>query len=149
MSKERVLVRDDKGVFLKMFKRNFKEEFDFSESCFLVENESESKQFDRSIFVVYDKTELLEFLKLKQKGTNDLVCLFNKQLHNSLSVLQHVRNLILVDNSKTRIEIMKELKSYFKNKSGLPAEMSVVKVPNTAIIPSQSDSFYKALFFMM
>ncbi|KAF2511404.1 hypothetical protein EYY60_08200 [Flavobacterium zhairuonense] len=67
MEKEKVLVRDNKGVFLKMFKRKFKDEFDFSEESFLLKDENDSKKYDRSIFVVYEKSELLEFLKINKK----------------------------------------------------------------------------------
>ncbi|WP_431242053.1 hypothetical protein ACQ9BO_19205 [Flavobacterium sp. P21] len=67
MEREKVLVRDNKGIFLKMFKRKFKEEFDFSEESFLLKNENDLKMYDRSIFVVYEKNELLEFLKLEKK----------------------------------------------------------------------------------
>ena len=104
IKKEKVLVRDNKGVFLKMFKRKFKNEFEFSEDSFLLENESKPNNFDRSIFVVYDKAELLEFLKLEKKGTNVMVCLFNKQLHNSFSFFKDIKNLFLIDGSKTRTE---------------------------------------------
>ena len=50
-----------------MFKRKFKDEFEFSEDSFLLKNEEKSKDFDRSIFVVYEKSELIDFLKLDKK----------------------------------------------------------------------------------
>lgn len=148
MEKERILVRDNKGVFLKMFKRRFKNEFDFFENPFLYKNENEATEFDRSIFVVYDKSELLEFLQLEKKGTNVLVCLFNKQLHDSLSFLQEVKSLILLDSSKTRFEIIKELKLYFNGKPN-STEKPEINVPASNIISTQFNNFYKALFFLM
>ena len=149
MEKERVLVCDNKGIFLKMFKRRFKNEFDFFENSLLSENENEAAKFDRSIYVVYDKSELLEFLQLEKKGTNVLVCLFNKQLYDSLSFLQEVKSLILLDSSKTRIEIIKELKSHFKNKSDLVPETSEMKFAASNIMSIKFNNFYKALFFLM
>lgn len=143
------LEQDNKGVFLKMFKRNFKEEFDFFEKCFVYKNENESKDFDRSIFVVYDKSELIEFLKLDKKGVNVLVCLFDKQLYESLSFLEEVKSLILFDSSKTRTEIIKELKSHFRSKSAFVPELSEMKFPTSNIISTQFNNFYKALFFLM
>lgn len=148
MEKERILVRDNKGVFLKMFKRRFKSEFDFFENPFLYQNENESTEFDRSIFVVYDKSELVEFLQLEKKGSNVLVCLFNKQLHDSLSFLQEVKSLILLDSSKTRFEIIKELKLYFQGKDVRP-EKREMNFAGSNIISTQFNSFYKALFFLM
>jgi len=149
MEKERVLVCDNKGIFLKMFKRRFKNEFDFFENSLLSENENEAAKFDRSIYVVYDKSELVEFLQLEKKGTNVLVCLFNKQLYDSLSFLQEVKSLILLDSSKTRIEIIKELKSHFKNKSDLVPETSEMKFAASNIMSIKFNNFYKALFFLM
>lgn len=149
MEKERVLVCDNKGIFLKMFKRRFKNEFDFFENSFLSKNENEAVKFDRSIYVVYDKSELVEFLQLEKKGTNVLVCLFNRQLYDSLSFLQEVKSLILLDSSKTRIEIIKELKSHFKNKSDLVPETSEMKFAASNIMSIKFNNFYKALFFLM
>ncbi|MCA1919688.1 MAG: hypothetical protein LDL38_09835 [Flavobacterium piscis] len=149
MEKERVLVCDNKGIFLKMFKRRFKNEFDFFENSFLSKNENEAAKFDRSIYVVYDKSELVEFLQLEKKGTNVLVCLFNKQLYDSLSFLQEVKSLILLDSSKTRIEIIKELQSHFKNKSDLVPETSEMKFAASNIMSIKFNNFYKALFFLM
>ncbi|WP_157472493.1 hypothetical protein [Flavobacterium aquidurense] len=151
MKKERILVRDDRGFFLKMFKRNFKTEFDFFESSFMSDSEDENKseQFDRSIFVIYDKFELMQFLKLEKKGSNVLLCLFNKQLYDNLFFLEEIKSLILLDCSKTRSELMSELKHYFNttSDSGLPA--SNMSLPNPNIISTQFNNFYKSLFFMM
>lgn len=112
MEKERVLVCDNKRFFLKMFKRKFKDEFDFYEDSFLLNKVNESKGFDRSIFIVYDKIELLEFLKIDKKNSKDLLCLFNKQLYDDISFFGEINNLISFDDSKTRKEIIKELKIY-------------------------------------
>lgn len=143
------LVLDNNGVFLKMFKRKFKNDFEFSEDSFLLENGSELNNFDRSIFVVYDKAELLDFLKLEKKGTNVMVCLFNKQLHSSLSFFNDVKNLFLIDGSKNRTEIFKDLALYFKSKSDFVPKMPVMKLSNLNANQMQSDNFQKALFLMM
>lgn len=149
MEKERVLVRDDKGAFLKMFKRRFKDEFDFSESSFLSVYENESEDFDRFIYVVYDKFELLEFLKLDRKDSNVLLCLFNKQLYGSLSFLEEVKNLILLDSSKTRKEIIRELKSYFNGTPDLTLQKPEIGFHNLNFRQAKFQDAYKALFFLM
>ena len=149
IKKEKVLVRDNKGVFLKMFKRKFKNEFEFSEDSFLLENESKPNNFDRSIFVVYDKAELLEFLKLEKKGTNVMVCLFNKQLHNSFSFFKDIKNLFLIDGSKTRTEIFKDLAVYFNSKSDFVPKIPDMKLSGLNSSQMKFDNLQKALFFMM
>ncbi|GAA3783115.1 hypothetical protein [Flavobacterium ginsengiterrae] len=132
-----------------MFKRKFKSDFEFSEDSFLLENGSKSSEFDRSIFVVYDKTELLDFLKLEKKGKNVMVCLFNKQLHNSFSFFKDIKNLFLVDGSKNRTEIFKDLNVYFESKSNFVPKIPDIKLSNISSSQMQFDNFQKALFFMM
>lgn len=150
MEKEKVLVRDNKGIFLKMFKRKFKGEFDFSEESFVINDENDSKNYDRSIFVVYEKTELLEFLKLDKKGRNVLVCLFNKQLYRSLSFLDEINNLIILDNAKTRSEIIGELKEHLIGNSTFKDQNKEEGFINSSsILQTQFNDVYKGLFFLM
>ncbi|WP_426484753.1 hypothetical protein [Flavobacterium sp. 2] len=149
MKKEKVLVRDNKGIFLKMFKRKFKNEFDFSEESFLFNNEKDLIKYDRSIFVVYEKNELLEFLKMDKKGRNVLVCLFNKQLYSSLSFLDEINNLIVLDNEKTRPEIISELKQHLTENSKSKDKNKEENFFNSSIFQTQFNNFYKGLFFLM
>lgn len=137
---------DNKGFFLKMFKKKLTNEFSFSENSFLYTNENESTEFDRSVFVVYDKFELVEFLKLDKKGANVLVCLFNKQLYDSLSFLEEVKSLILLDNFKTGDEITKELKMHFKNNSDLVPKKLKMRLPDSNSISTQFKHFYSIFF---
>lgn len=146
MEKKRILVRDNKGFFLKMFKKKLNNEFSFFENSFLYTNENESTEFDRSIFVIYDKFELVEFLRLDKKGANVLVCLFNKQLYDSLSFLEEVKSLILLDNCKTGDEITKELKSHFKNYSDLEPKKAKMRLPDPNSFSSQFKHFYSIFF---
>lgn len=148
MEKDRVLVCDNKKIFLKMFKRNFENEFDFTESIFLNENNAESKVFDRFIYIVYDKADLIQFLKLNKKENNVLVCLFDKHLYDGMSFLEETNSLILLDASKTKAEIVKELKSYF-SKPDPALQISEEKFGTPNYIQTQFNGFYKALFFLM
>lgn len=132
-----------------MFKRKFKNEFDFSEKSFLIENENDFKDFNRSIFVVYNKTEMIEYLKLEKKGSNILVCLFNKQLYSSLAFLQEINNLVLLDESKTKPEIVKDLKAHFKNTSKPDDQIKKSLFGNSTIFQTQFHNLYSALFFLL
>lgn len=142
-------VLDNKGVFLKMFKRKFKSDFEFSEDSFLLDNDNEYSDFDRSIFVVYDKAELLDFLRLERKGTNVMLFLFDKQLFSSLSFFKEIENLVLIDGSKSRTEIFKDLALYFKSKSKFIPKISGIKFLKSYADQLQSDTLQKALFFIM
>ena len=132
-----------------MFKRKFKNEFDFSEKSFLIENENDFKDFNRSIFVVYNKTEMIEYLKLEKKGSNILVCLFNKQLYSSLAFLQEINNLVLLDESKTKPEIVKDLKAHFKYTSKPDDQIKKSLFGNSTIFQTQFHNLYSALFFLL
>ncbi|WP_281232917.1 hypothetical protein [Flavobacterium gelatinilyticum] len=145
--KEKVLVRDNRGVFLKMFRRKFKDEVEFSEDSFLLKNNSKSADFDRSIFVVYEKEELIEFLKLGKNGSNVMLCFFDKQLYNSLVFIEGLKNFFIIDASKTRREIVLDLKMYFTDKS--ENTINKGKLGSTFSTLAQSADFQKALFFMM
>lgn len=132
-----------------MFKRKFKSDFEFSEDSFLLDNDNEYSDFDRSIFVVYDKAELLDFLRLERKGTNVMLFLFDKQLFSSLSFFKEIENLVLIDGSKSRTEIFKDLALYFKSKSEFIPKISGIKFLKSYADQLQSDTLQKALFFIM
>jgi hypothetical protein len=140
---------DNKGIFLKMFKRKFKNEFDFTEDTFLLKNENDFENFDRSIFVVYDKSEMIEYLKLEKKGANVLVCLFNKQLYGSLTFMNEINNLVLLDGSKTKPEIVKDLKLHLKRTLQPEEQAAKTVFTNSTIFQTQFYNFYKALFFLL
>jgi hypothetical protein len=146
MQKERVLVVDNQGFFLKMFKRKLKDEFEFLEKSFTDQCEGTINQYDRIIYVVYRREELLSFLQ-EEKRANTLVCLFNRQLYKSLSFLEEINNLILFDESKTSREIFKEVKLFLKKKLDFKREKKTVRPSN----PSQSkfNEYYKAMYFLM
>lgn len=137
---------DNKGSFLKMFKRKFKDEFEFLEKSFTDQCEGTKNQYDRTIYVVYRREELLSFLQ-EEKRANTLVCLFNGQLYRSLSFLEGVNNLILFDESKTSREIFKEVKLFLNKKLDFKREKKTVRLSN----PSQSklNEYYKAMYFLM
>ena len=75
---------------------------------------------DKITFVVSD----LEFVKLYKKATSVLVCIFNKNLYTGLTFLEDFNDLVLLDGSKTRKEIMLDLKSSFKNTLGFRQQFS-------------------------
>ncbi|MFD2942071.1 hypothetical protein [Flavobacterium notoginsengisoli] len=149
IKKEKVLVRDNKGIFLKMFKRKFKNEFEFSEESFLLQNEKKSKGFDHSVFVVYEYSELLDFFELDGINTNFMVCLFSKHLYNSLSRIEEIKDLILIDASKTKTEIFEDLKMCFKNSSSIIPQFSNRGFSKSKMPKKQLEVLQRALYFMM
>ncbi len=149
MEKIQVLVRDDKGLFLKMFKNNFKDEFKFTQDSFLSSNKSRVQGLNSSIFVVYSHHELIEFLKLEKKGTTALVCLFDEMLYSNLPVLEEINKLVVLGGYQTKRVIVNELKSYFKNTDSYKNKdiQSPVLGFNTKQIPP-NDLYKTVLYFV-
>ena len=145
MGKKNILVCDNKKVFMKMFKRKFSNEFEFTDSAALDHTEDQIINFDRIVLVIYNKFELIEFLKFYKKGTNILVCIFNKKLYTDLIFLEDFNDLLLLDGSKTRNEIMNDLKSSFKNTLDFKQQMSESGFSNFYAQKNQSYSSIKKL----
>lgn len=149
VKKERVLVRDNKGVFLKMFKRKFKDEFEFSEDSFLLKNENKATNFDHSVFVVYEYSELLDFFELGGLHSNFIVCLFSKHLYNGLSMIEEIKDLLLIDASKNKTEIFEDLKMYLRKPAALIPKLSKKKFGKSKMHEKELEVLQRALFFMM
>jgi hypothetical protein len=147
--KKRVLVRDNKGIFLKMFKRKFKNEFEFSEDSFLLKKDNQASNYDHSVFVVYEYSELLDFFELESINTNFMVCLFSKHLFTSLSLIEEIKDLMLIDASKNKAEIFEDLKSYFKKPSSIFPKLSEKKFLKSKMPKKQLEILQRALFYMM
>jgi hypothetical protein len=148
MEKERILVCDNKNIFLKMFKRKLKVEFDFFESSSVVKEQNETKNFDHFVYVIYNKLELVEFLELENKGTNVLVCLFDKQLFERLRFLEEVNDLSLLDASKTRKEIIQDLKLHFARIPNAALKNERIKLSSANVLQTGFHNYYKTLFFL-
>lgn len=63
MKKEKVLIQDNKGMFLKMFKKELVDEFQFTETSTKINHQTQLQAFNRFVYVTYDKAELIDFLK--------------------------------------------------------------------------------------
>jgi len=145
MRKKNILVCDNKKVFVKMFKRKFGNEFEFTDNAALNSNEGEEIKFNSLVLIIYNKFELIEFLKLYKKGTNVLVCVFNKYLYTELMFLEDFNDLALLDGSKTRKEIMLDLKSNFKNTLSFKQQISESVFSNSYTQKKQSYTSLKNL----
>ncbi|WP_316632271.1 hypothetical protein [uncultured Flavobacterium sp.] len=147
MEKEKVLVFDDKGLFLEMFKKDLINEFKFSECSFLKADQIEKKDFNAFVFVVYNKLELIEFLKLEKKSKNVLVCLFDEKLHSNISFLEEINDLIILDGYKTRSASIRDLKLYLKNTSKSQEKFENYKIQN--INQQQAHQFFKTILLFI
>jgi hypothetical protein len=150
MEREKVLIFDNKRLFLEMFKKDLGNEFKFNERSFLNPNEIEkNKDFDTCIFVVYDKLELIEFLKIERKEKNVLMCLFDEKLYGNISFLEEINDLIMLDGYKTRRIFIRDLKQHLKNTSKSKKQFMDCIISNGVAEQTQSHSFFKTFFLFI
>ncbi|MBK0368787.1 hypothetical protein [Flavobacterium agrisoli] len=149
IKKETVLVRDNKGIFLKMFKRKFKNDFEFSEDSLVLKNQCKPADFDYAVFVVYDYTELVAFFELEVIHTNFVLCLFSKHLYTSLRMIIGIKELMLIDASKTKNEICDDLKEYFSSAPNFVPKLPRKKFLKFKLSKSQLEMLHKAFYYMM
>lgn len=149
MKKEKVLLQDDKGVFMKMFKKELVEEFQFIETSTIKNFQTQLLGFDRFIYVTYNKVELIDFLKLNKRGSNVLVCLFDKQLQTNVSFMEEIHDLVLLDGYKTKKESIKDLKFHLNNT--LPSKKLIAKNSNSIIAENQLQfhNFFKTILLFI
>ncbi|MBZ4034034.1 hypothetical protein K6T82_04605 [Flavobacterium sp. 17A] len=127
-----------------MFRRKLKADFDVFEKSFFDTNEDKNKQYDRTIYVVYEKKELLSILQ-ENINANALVCLFDKQFYTSLSLLEIMNNVILFDDCKTSRELFSEMKTFFKKKFDLKNKKISMKKTFSVMSPE----YHKAMYYLM
>lgn len=144
LKKENVLIHDEKRVFLKLFKKELSNQFNFSENSVLDNDQSEESE--RYISVVYSKTELIDFLRVTPKGTNILVCLFNEELYDNGSFMQEINSLISLKKYETKPGIIREIQQHFQKTPEIREQLIKSGLEASYIREAHFDDFYKALF---
>lgn len=109
MNKKKGLVYDNQKYFLRLLKYEFKDISFDSYSNFNYFNEI-LNNYSIIIFVIYSEEELFDFMKVYKKGVPLIMCTFSKE---RLIKLQSIDDLILLDTSKVRSEIVTELRHHF------------------------------------
>jgi len=143
VKKRKVLVRDPKGLFNKIFQKDLGNEFELTDSS--TENKNAVNHSGQSVFVVYNKSDLIDFLKLEKKGSNILVCLFSKRLSENLSFLEEISDLIVLDSYKTRKRIIKDLKLHLKNNK----QSAEHDIPDSHKNQTQFHGFFKTVLLFV
>ncbi len=109
MELQKILVYDKQNYFFRFLKYEFDKIFDFKK----VKNDeiiNDLGGYAIVVFVIYSESELLDFLKVYSNGCQVLVCTYNKEM---LSKMQSLDDIILLDISKTKYEMTKELRNFF------------------------------------
>lgn len=150
--KKKVLVFDNQSLFLRIFKNELVNEFTFSKGSGLITNNLIKQNFNRYIYVVYNKIELIKFLNLdRPNGLVVLVCLFSRESYGTLSFLEEINSLVELRGYKSKKEIIMELKLHFENKHGFVVPFKISKEIEKNIYENDNkfNGFYKTLFLLI
>lgn len=144
MEKLKVLVTDSRNKFLKIFGKELAKELILAEDPFRLNGCAQI--FKYRIYVVYNKTELTEFLSLRDKKAAALFCLLDGREKEAAIFLKHLSDLFILEGYKTNKRIGKELKLYFSS-SSFPDRPFDASGRNLASKQQPSLDFFKAVVF--
>ncbi|WP_431242052.1 hypothetical protein ACQ9BO_19200 [Flavobacterium sp. P21] len=66
-----------------------------------------------------------------------------------MSFLDEINSLIVLDNAKTRPEIVNELKRHLAGRTDVREKNKTENFVNSSIFHTQFQNFYKGMFFLM
>jgi hypothetical protein len=109
MNTKKGVVYDRQNYFSRFLKYEFKKPyiFDFHRDIKCFDNLVNT--YSIIVFVIYSEEELVDFMKVYRKGIPLIVCTFNEKL---LLKMRNVDEILLLDTTKIKSEIIIELKSY-------------------------------------
>lgn len=111
--KKRILIYGNDKSFSKYLKWKFQEVLLFD-----VCKDFKHLKYDLSVYsivvlVIYKEEDLNNFFKIYKIGTPIVVCSFNKR---AMDFLEGLSDVVLLDTSKIRSEILQQLHFYFQDK---------------------------------
>jgi hypothetical protein len=148
--KIKIWVNDNRGHFLKLFRKELTDEFEFIVNpIFSFNSQIVMASFDHFVFVVYNKAELIDFLTIEKKGSIILVCLFNKRLYTNASFIEEINDLIVLDGYKTKRIIIKDLKLHLRESSGSKEQIAKKGLSNSYKNRVKGHNSFKTVFFLI
>ena len=94
----------------QILKYEFKETFSFDAYTNFKSFDKGLKKYSIIVFVIYSYEELLDFMSVYKKGIPIIVCTFNNKM---MLEFEKIEEILLLDTSNVKSEIIIELKSYF------------------------------------
>ena len=110
MMKKRALIYGNQKCFSKYLKCRFQQDMEFDVCKDFKCLKEQLKVYSVIVFVIYTEEDLLDFFKIYGKGIPLVVCAFNKRI---LEILIGLKNIVLLDTTKIRSEILNQLNFYF------------------------------------
>ena len=109
MNTKKKVVYDSQHYFSRFLKYEFRKTLEFDTFKNFNHLEKALNNYSTILFVIYIEEELIDLMKIYKKGIPLIVCTFNKQL---LLKLKNIDEILLLDTSKVKSEVITELKSY-------------------------------------
>lgn len=109
MSIKKRVVFDSQNYFARFLKYEFKNTFEFDSFRNFKSFENGINDYSTIVFVIYYEEEIVNLMSIYKKGIPLIVCTFNKKL---LLKMQNIDEILLMDTSKLKSEVIAELKSY-------------------------------------
>ena len=109
MDNKKYVVYDCRNYFSRFLKYEFRNTNNFESFKDFKIFENVISNYSAIIFVIYSEEELINFIRIYKKGIPLIVCTFNKKL---LLTMSDMDEILLLDTSKLKAEVMIEFKSY-------------------------------------
>lgn len=110
MMKKRVLLYGNQKCFSKYLKCKFQDVLVLDVCKNFKDLTAELNTYSVIVLVIYTEEDLFDFFKIYRSEIPLVICSFNKRV---LEFLMDLENLYLLDTSKIRSEILKQLGSHF------------------------------------
>lgn len=108
--KKRVLLYGNQKCFSKYLKCKFQDVLVLDVCKNFKDLTAELNTYSVIVLVIYTEEDLFDFFKIYRSEIPLVICSFNKRV---LEFLMDLENLYLLDTSKIRSEILKQLGSHF------------------------------------
>jgi len=109
MISKKCVVYDSQNYFSRFLKYEFRKTMKFDSYKNFEQFENVITDYSIIVFVIYLEEELFDFMKIHKKEVPMIVCTFNKNL---LMKMQNFDEILLLDTSKIKSEVITEFKSY-------------------------------------
>lgn len=110
MMKKRALIYGNQKCFSKYIKYKFQDVLEFDVCKEFKFRKEELMSYSVIVLVIYEEEDLIDFFKVYGSGIPLIVCAFNKKV---LEVLIGLEDIVLIDTTKIRSEMLNQLNFYF------------------------------------
>lgn len=114
MKKGSILLCDRQKFFYRILNKNFCNDFEIRNFSFFLPMNGDCGEDNFLIYVLYNESELYNFLSVFKSDCPVLVCVFNKDIYSKLAFLESGEGFFVLNaNERNKSEIISDLSNYF------------------------------------